>query len=63
MTGKMQERQQRQLEVEVRSGSPIVPMSVSVLENSVTTLSVTSWSSACTSLVMREISAPARRRS
>ena len=38
-------------------------MSVSELENSVTTLSVTSWSSACTSLVMREMSPPARRRS
>ena len=41
----------------------IVPMSVSVLWNSVTMLSVTSESSACTSLVMREMSWPAWRRS
>ena len=41
----------------------IVPTSVSVLENSVTTLSVTSESSAWTSLVIREISCPAWRRS
>ena len=39
-----------------------VPMSVSDDWNSVTTPSVTSWSSACTSLVMREMSTPARRR-
>ena len=36
-----------------------VPISVSDAENSVTIPSVTSWSSACTSLVMREISTPA----
>ncbi len=39
-----------------------VPISVSEAENSVTTPSVTSWSSACTSLVMREITTPARLR-
>ena len=38
------------------------PTSVSVLENSVITPSVTSVSSACTSLVIREISTPGRRR-
>ena len=36
-----------------------VPMSVSVAENSVEIPSVTSWSSACTSFVSREISTPA----
>ena len=41
----------------------IVPMSVSDAWNSVTTLSVTSESSASTSLVIREISTPAGRRS
>jgi hypothetical protein len=35
------------------------PTSVRVEENSVTIPSVTSWSSACTSLVIREISTPA----
>ena len=39
-----------------------VPMSVSDEPNSVTTPSETSWSSACTSLVMREMSTPAWRR-
>ena len=39
-----------------------VPTSVSVLEKSVTMPSVTSWSSACTSLVRREISTPVLRR-
>ena len=38
------------------------PTSVSVLENSVTIPSVTSLSSACTSLVIREISTPGRLR-
>ncbi len=38
------------------------PTSVSTLENSVTMPSVTRLSSACTSLVMREISTPGRRR-
>ncbi len=46
-----------------RARMTIVPSSVIVLENSVTTLSVTSESSACTSLVIREISCPAWRRS
>ena len=41
----------------------IEPISVSDAWNSVTTLSVTSESSASTSLVMREISTPAGRRS
>jgi hypothetical protein len=36
-----------------------VPISVRVEPNSVTTPSETSWSSACTSLVSREISTPA----
>ena len=36
-----------------------VPISVSVDEKSVTIPSVTSWSSACTSLVSREITTPA----
>ena len=36
-----------------------MPTSVSVDENSVTMPSVTSWSSACTSFVIREISTPA----
>ena len=35
-----------------------VPNSISVAEKSVAIPSVTSWSSACTSLVMREISTP-----
>ena len=35
-----------------------MPISVSVEENSVEIPSVTSWSSACTSFVMREISTP-----
>ena len=35
-----------------------VPISVSVEEKSVWMPSVTSWSSACTSLVMREIRTP-----
>ena len=39
-----------------------VPSSVSDEPNSVTTPSVTSWSSACTSLVSREMIAPAWRR-
>ena len=39
-----------------------VPTSVSVEPNSVTTPSVTSWSSACTSFVSREMIAPAWRR-
>ena len=39
-----------------------VPISVSDEPNSVTTPSVTSWSSACTSLVSREMSTPAWRR-
>ena len=39
----------------------IVPTSVSVDWKSVTTLSVTSWSSASTSLVIREMSTPAGR--
>ena len=38
------------------------PSSVSVLENIVTTPLVTSWFSASTSLVMREISTPGLRR-
>ena len=38
------------------------PTSVSVLENSVTIPSVTRVSSACTSLVIREISTPGLRR-
>ena len=38
------------------------PTSVSMLENSVTIPSVTSVSSACTSLVSREISTPGRLR-
>ena len=38
------------------------PTSVSVLENSVTTPSVTSWSSAWMSFVRREISTPVLRR-
>ena len=42
---------------------PTVPISVSAALNSVTTESVTSESSASTSLVMREISTPAGRRS
>ena len=40
----------------------IVPIRVSELENSVTIPSVTSWSSACTSLVRREIRTPVLRR-
>ncbi len=40
---------------------PIVPISVSPDWNSVTTESVTSESSASTSLVMREINTPAER--
>ena len=39
-----------------------VPISVSVEPNSVTTPSETSWSSACTSFVSREMIAPAERR-
>ena len=39
-----------------------VPISVSEDWNSVTTPSLTSWSSAWTSLVIRETSTPARRR-
>jgi len=40
----------------------VIPSSVSVEEKSVTIPSVTSWSSACTSLVIREISTPVLRR-
>ena len=36
-----------------------MPISVSVAEKSVAMPSVTSWSSACTSFVMREIRTPA----
>ena len=53
-----QERDQRELHVE-RSRMMIEPISVRDAWNSVTTLSVTSESSASTSLVMREISTPA----
>ena len=42
-----------------RSRITVMPTSVSVEENSVCMPSVTSWSSACTSLVRREISTPA----
>jgi hypothetical protein len=40
----------------------VIPTSVSVDENSVTIPSVTSWSRAWTSFVIREISTPVLRR-
>ncbi len=59
--GEDEEGEQGELDVET-SRITTVPTSVSVEPKSVTMPSVTSWSSACTSLVRREMSTPAWRR-
>ena len=57
------ERREREPPVEARTGGTAVPLSSSVLCASVVTPSVTSWSIASTSFVIRLISTPARFRS